>query len=68
VLLSPDNDQGWLEDGQPDPSVGGEVVDLRPLYAELAGTLRVVVYNGDIDGQVPSQVRKYGTFPSTFCS
>eukprot|EP01046_Picozoa_sp_COSAG06_P098820 COSAG06_NODE_44917_length_359_cov_0.796154_1_plen_52_part_01 len=34
-----------------DPSVGGEAVDLRPLYAELAGTLRVVVYNGDIDGQ-----------------
>eukprot|EP01046_Picozoa_sp_COSAG06_P116440 COSAG06_NODE_63434_length_262_cov_0.638037_1_plen_57_part_01 len=25
--------------------------------SELAGTLRVVVYNGDIDGQVPSQVR-----------
>ena len=45
------NDIGWLADGQPDPAVGGKSVDLRPLYAELSEQLRVIVYNGDVDGQ-----------------
>ena len=45
---------GWLENGQPDPGVGGKALDLRPLYAELAQSLRVIVYNGDVDGQVGS--------------
>lgn len=43
---------GWLDSGQPDPAVGGKPLDLRPLYAELAQSLRVIVYNGDVDGQV----------------
>ena len=45
---------GWLENGQPDPEVGGKALDLRHLYAELAQSLRVIVYNGDVDGQVGS--------------
>ena len=45
---------GWLETGQPDPGVGGKALDLRHLYAELAQSLRVIVYNGDVDGQVGS--------------
>ena len=49
------NDIGWLADGQPDPAVGGKSVDLRPLYAELSEQLRVIVYNGDVDGQCASR-------------
>lgn len=54
------NDQGWDVDGFPDPTVhprGAEVckeLDLSNTYVELSKRVKVLVFAGDIDNQVPA--------------
>lgn len=55
----------WGTDGYPDPThldppahphwdAATRTVDLRPLMRELASQIRVLVYSGDVDAQVPA--------------
>jgi hypothetical protein len=54
------NDQGWDVDGYPDPTVhpdGAAVckeLDLSPVYVALSRRVKVLVFAGDIDNQVPA--------------
>ena len=54
------NDQGWDANGYPDPTVhprGAEVckeLDLSDVYVALSKRIKVLVFAGDIDNQVPA--------------
>ena len=50
------NDEGWDADGYPDARLGevAKELDLSDMYIELSKRLKVLVFAGDIDNQVPA--------------